>query len=347
MITLKMKTRNSTDKNLIFALVLLFTANMIMGIIMAKHGKDTCMKITRQRMLDIANTAADMLNGDVIEEITHKDLNTPEYQQEYYILSEFQKNIELSYIYAVRPGEDGSFDFVIDPDPEAPAEFGTDIVVTDALSNAFKGTADVEKTPHTDYWGKFYSAYSPVFNSEGNVTCIVGVDFDAELVEREVIKHVVMITAILAVVMVLGTLFALSISFKSRQRIALLKQELEEIQNGFRDLNRIMMESTVAKLEVITDDKKRELLQTLASGEDFEEEKEDEFTGISQSLHAMQNDLSRYIRFLNEQTFIDPMTGVGNKSAYQARVRKIDEAVAEKKCRFHSCVFRYQSVKVD
>ncbi len=113
---------------------------------------------TRQRMLDIANCAAGSIDGDVLKVIQKEDEG------------------------------DGRYTFTVDPALEDPAEFGSDVVLTKALYNASKGKADVDKEPYTDAWGSFYSAYSPVFDSERNVAGIVAVDFSLEWYEGQQVE---------------------------------------------------------------------------------------------------------------------------------------------------------------
>ncbi|MBQ5437189.1 MAG: MBL fold metallo-hydrolase, partial [Firmicutes bacterium] len=51
------------------------------------------------------------------------------------------QGIELEYIYAIAPKNDGTFTFSIDPDEEEPGEYGDIIEATPALVNAYNGTA--------------------------------------------------------------------------------------------------------------------------------------------------------------------------------------------------------------
>ena len=81
---------------------------------------------------------------------------------------------------------DGSFTFGIDPDPVSPGEFGSPVVYTDALHKASLGTPSVDETPYEDTWGRFYSAFSPVFNSGGRVAAIVTADFNADWYEAQI-----------------------------------------------------------------------------------------------------------------------------------------------------------------
>ena len=108
-------------------------------------------------------------------------------------------NIELEYIYCVKDRGDGTFIFTIDPTVDDPGVYGEEIVSTEALLQASKGIAAVDDVPYVDKWGRFYSAYSPVFDSDGNVAGIVAVDFSADWYDRQ-ISNLVRITAIVIIV---------------------------------------------------------------------------------------------------------------------------------------------------
>ena len=140
---------------------------------------------TEQRMLDIANCASGSVNGDVLEKLTKNDKDTPEYRSIYNTLAVFRDNIESEYVYGIREEADGRFTFTVDPAISDPAKFGSEVVKTDALITASRGVAAADKKPYTDEWGSFYSAYSPVFDSEGKVAGIIGVDFSREWYEGQ------------------------------------------------------------------------------------------------------------------------------------------------------------------
>ncbi len=57
---------------------------------------------------------------------------------------------------------------------------------TDALYQASLGKPSVDKVPYEDSWGRFYSAYSPVFDSNGKVAGIVAVDFSADWYDKQI-----------------------------------------------------------------------------------------------------------------------------------------------------------------
>jgi signal transduction histidine kinase/CheY-like chemotaxis protein/HPt (histidine-containing phosphotransfer) domain-containing protein len=140
---------------------------------------------TKQRMLDIANCASGSVSGDSLKRLTIKDIGSAGYRNIHNTLAIFLNNVEAEYIYGIRAEEDGRFTYSVDPTMEDPTEFGSEIETTEALISASKGIAAVDGFPTTDEWGTFYSAYSPVFDSDGNVAGIIGVDFSREWYEGQ------------------------------------------------------------------------------------------------------------------------------------------------------------------
>ena len=203
----KDKVTKTNKRSFIIALVVLLMTNIIMGVVLINMSKNALRGQIEQRMLDVANTAAYQLNGDELKTLTGEDKGTEKYNRAFETLRSFQKNIQLDYIYAIRIEDDGTFSFAIDPDEDSPGEFGQKIETTDALKNAAKGKADVDKVPYEDEWGRFYSAYSPVFDSKGNVAGIVGVDFDADWYDGEINSHKAV--AIIMIMVALTMAFAL------------------------------------------------------------------------------------------------------------------------------------------
>ena len=130
--------------------------------------------LIHQRMLDISNTAAASLDGDVLGSLTEEDVWNDDYQLITDELLVYQDNIDLSYIYCITKNDDGDFVFSVDPTIDDQGEFGEPVVRTKALEKAFAGQAAVDDEPYQDRWGRFYSAYSPVFDKNGKIVVKYG-----------------------------------------------------------------------------------------------------------------------------------------------------------------------------
>ena len=204
----------STKIILMVGAILLFSSAVFcaVSISVARVG---IRKAIQQRMVDIANCAAGSVNGDILRSLHAGDEDTPEYKTIFDSMAVFRDNVELEYIYAIRDEGNGRFTFTVDTDLEAPGAFGDEVKYTEALDRASKGITSVDEVPYSDQWGEFYSAYSPVFDSEGRVAGIVAADFseewfDAQLQEQTVsnVRSYIVIllgTILAAAVLCLGT----------------------------------------------------------------------------------------------------------------------------------------------
>ncbi|MBR2527974.1 MAG: response regulator [Blautia sp.] len=197
----KMKSKLRKKAILLVSLFLLVT-NLALGAVLTLQARDTIRRQINERLLDIVKTAAAMLDGDALRKLRPEDVDTAEYQTVLKTLTYFMDNATLDYIYCVQDMGDGSFAFGIDPDPVAPAQFGAPFVYSDALYAASKGTPSVDRDDDLDRWGRFYSAFCPVWDREGEVAAIVAADFNADWYEKQI--DMARLTVILACVLFMG-----------------------------------------------------------------------------------------------------------------------------------------------
>ena len=146
-------------------------------------------KAIQQRMLDISNCAAGSVDGEVMKTFSKETVGSEAYNKVYSTLSVFRDNVELEYVYCIKQTGPQEFIFTMDLDLVTPASYGDSVKYTDALAKAAKGAASVDEVPYTDRWGRFYSAYSPVFDSSGNVVGIVVADFSSEWFDSQLAQQ--------------------------------------------------------------------------------------------------------------------------------------------------------------
>ncbi len=181
---MKSKSKLSTKIILMVEAILLISSILFcaVSIYRARVG---IRKAIQQRMLDIANCAAGSVQGDMLKNLTEKDVGSPEYNDMYKTLAVFRDNVELEYVYSIKNAGGGNYIFTMDLDQVSPASYGDSVKYTEALNRAGSGTAAVDEVPYSDAWGKFYSAYSPVFDSSGEVAGIIAVDFSVDWFETQ------------------------------------------------------------------------------------------------------------------------------------------------------------------
>ena len=260
---------------------LLLAANMLLGIVLMNNSQTAIKTLIDNRMLDISNTAADMLDGDVLGKLTAEDKNTPEYKAINDTLAVFQQNIDLKYIYCIRNNGNDNFTFTVDPTIEDPGVFGEPIVSTEALKTAAKGTPSVDMEPYSDAWGNFYSAYSPVFDSAGNVAGIVAVDFSADWYNQQITKQsrAIMIGSLIS--MVIGIVFVFVATARLRKQMKSIVYELGEMASDVDELT----------AEINPD----------AAPHDFKNGNSGNIHELGNRIHNIKEDLRKYTLNLHSQ----------------------------------------------
>ncbi|MCR5178218.1 MAG: HAMP domain-containing protein, partial [Lachnospiraceae bacterium] len=204
----KLPERSLFTRLIVMVAVILAVSNSIICLVSVSRARMTIRRSIQQRMLDIANCAAGSLNGDKLEKLTAGDKDTPEYREVFDKLAVFRDNVELEFVYGIKDEGDGNFTFTVDPALESASDFGEPVFFTDALYAASLGRASVDEVPYRDAWGYFYSAYSPVFDSKGEVAGIIGVDFSVDWFESQLSEQTRSTVITFSVVLIMTILVA-------------------------------------------------------------------------------------------------------------------------------------------
>ena len=334
-----MKNRQKISRTSVFLIVfcmLLLLGNVLLGVLLTRQSANAMKDLIHDRMLDVSNTAAAMIDGDVLENLQPEDKDTPEYQAVLKTLSRYLDNIELEYIYCIRDMGNKEFIFTVDPDKDDPAEYGEPVEYTDALYKASLGEAAVDDEPYKDRWGRYYSAYTPVFDSNNKVAGIVAVDFSAEWYDRQMTSQVRTIVFTCVVSIVLGAIIILAITTRYRRRFHALYDELNDLSDGVEDLSRELSAGAGVK-------NSEELLP-----DDIDEDETGERDGLgimSSKIRKMQGYLSKQISFVKAQAYTDGLTGLGNRTAYNECTESIKEQIDEGTAEFALAMFDINSLK--
>lgn len=337
----KMKTGKI---NFIMALVLLLATIIVMGVVLMTMSKNALREQVEGRMLDVSNSAAAQLNGDELKTISLLERESEEYQRAYNILHKYNDNIKLEYIYALVPYGDGNFTFAIDPDDEEPAEYGELIEMTAALKKAANGVPSVDKVPHNDEWGRFYSAYSPFYDSQGELVGIVGVDFDADDYDATLNSYREVAVIIAVIAMMIGIVLSFVIMSKNRRNFAEMLSKINDLETEIQHLDNSLVNTSIKKLALLPANG-NEALKALAAGEMKKISVRNEYDEVNTSLENVYEKLKKYISYVDRTAYTDEITGVLNKAAYREKIKELDDSIKNGNAAFAIGFFDINGIK--
>lgn len=297
-----------TSGYLLLVILFLLIVTISLGALLMYQSKASIITLIQTRMLDIANTAAAMIDGDALKAVTPEDEGTADYEAIMRTLTYFQDNIDLKYIYCIRDMGDGTFTFGLDPTVEDPGEFGSPIVFTDALYKASHGTPAADKKAYHDAWGSFYSAYSPVLDSQGQVAGIIAVDFSAEWYNRQLdsLSRTTLIVALLSLLVGGGMTFAIIV--RSEKKIGSIQGQLNEMATAL--MHEMGNDSTT---------------EGMNQGSQHKREEAHSIDMLEKQISSMQSELRTKIAQVHGQANTDELTGVKSKHAYLKTETELDE----------------------
>lgn len=328
----KPKTGFYAQKYVLIACVLLLIVNLATTAIIVNQSKKNTIDSMHQRMLDICETASKSINGDALASIEKEDVEnqSADYLTIYNALSVYRNIEDLTYIYVVREGVDEAgktiYTYVVDTDPEDPAEYGYKSVDSSALLSAGKGFPTVDRLAVEDEWGKLYSAYCPVYDSNGAIVGVVGIDYTPLSYERSVTREAWFYFISFAVSLLVGSILVVVITAHLRRRINVLNKEASALASDVEGLTKefVANANEFAKASETKLEKGKLFIENAkeAPSSDIVDE-------LAHKIRFMQKVVKKYTVLLHSSAYTDVMTGVGNKTAYLETVRAIDKKISE------------------
>lgn len=142
--------------------------------------------------------AAYVIDGDAVERYAQTQEITPEYEQFCAKLDELRSRIDAKYFYILADtGVPGMYTYIYNVDnsaefPGEPYALGRTETVEE-----YEGAAEVLATGkgftralyYNDTYGELYYAYSPIFNSSGEVVAFVGTDIDIQPLHEQMTSY--------------------------------------------------------------------------------------------------------------------------------------------------------------
>ncbi len=285
-------------------MIITLGVSVLIGIISINYMKDYLLNASRSQTMAIAESAANTINGEQIAGIWEGDEGTDNYMVVLEQLQGFLVSDDVEYIYTMRQ-VDGVVQFVVDADTEEGASIGEEYETYDKIDIALAGEASMDDEVTTDEWGSFYSAFAPIFDEDGNVVAIVGVDCSVDSIDEKVadmtktlvIVELICIAVALVVSMIMGRVMA--------KNVLTINRKMDELAGSEGDLTQEISIKCGDEIESVANSfnsfmvKLRAMLLSVKSNEERLEEATNQ---TNQELQEATEELNRIACSLNEMT---------------------------------------------
>ena len=311
--TKKIRIRTSTLIVLVITSFIVITT-ATMGSVLTVQSVRSMKRMVENKTIEMAATAASLLDAQSLKDMKATDVDTPEYQAAHDILNSFKisnegTSGELAFIYLCKEVAPDSFIFTIDPS-EDPAEWGEVLEWTRALDSASKGIPSFDQEPYTDRWGTFYSAYAPVLDEHNDVVMIVGIDVWASWYKESIWSNSRSIIIISAVATATGILLGVLITIRLRRKLNSLSNEFSNLENDVHNL-----------LSEIKEPMENDIVNSQDTNGDVYTK--DQLIQLRNQIQNTQKEIKEFIIYTKKQAYIDALSRIGNRAAYHERLKQI------------------------
>jgi signal transduction histidine kinase/CheY-like chemotaxis protein/HPt (histidine-containing phosphotransfer) domain-containing protein len=246
MLKLKLFTRDATSainnprllKRYLFVFFATFIAVIfaVITINTIQQFDDITLLVNTRLGLPVAQRAAAVIDGDAFEKLTKTlDPHDPFYEETRRKLLRIKQESGCKYLYTMAPYTAAVHRFIID----GSAEPGEDGFSPPGSEESLSGYDDAYLRTYTtrepqfsrtniqQHWGMVISTFVPVFNSSGAMVGVVGCDFDATSIHKQIQNHLLrQILFLFIFLIIMFFLYRLLLNAVMRQNLAL--QEMNQ-----------------------------------------------------------------------------------------------------------------------
>ena len=325
--------KDTNSKFFLIMCIVMVISISAMGVLLTARSVSNMKTMAWNYMESVATSAATLIDGDELKQITEEDTPTldketgariadgsercTKIEQILIKIRDSQKDFFIPYIYITRL-ENGKQVFVIDPDIDSPGEYGEEVVFTPSQPIAWAGSSRVDEEPYADEWGTYYTAWSPIKDSHGRVVGLVGVDFEATQITNEIKNSMIIIIGSTLILLALSILFFVLYSNRMKKRMQVLGNEI----NGLSDNLKTMFD----EIEGIDNSR--------ASNAQEKPQERDLVNYVHDKTITMTQRLRAHTAYMEQLANIDYLTKVGNTRAYSKEKEQFQEDINNGKADF-------------
>ncbi|MCL2253089.1 MAG: methyl-accepting chemotaxis protein [Lachnospiraceae bacterium] len=248
---MKVKKISIKSRILLFALLIGVIMPIIIGISFYYITGNYIKEDTKDKAIAFAQIAASSIDAEAHSALEAGDEDTEEYNKIWGKLLELCSNSGAMSIYTLEYVSATETRFVVDavPDDEH-ASIGEEYEMYPAMKIAFTGVSVAEEDITEDEWGKYYSAYAPIF--DGNrVAGIVGVDYAADKLDEQLRIISSSLFIIITVCLLISVICSTFIAGRISKSIKLVSDNMYDVANSEGDLTKKIVINSGDEMEVL------------------------------------------------------------------------------------------------
>ncbi|MBQ8148142.1 MAG: HAMP domain-containing protein [Lachnospiraceae bacterium] len=300
----KVRGMRLSGKITLTSMLITLVISLLISGISIFYMRNYLLNVSRSQTMSVAQTAAEIIDGDQIAGIQPGDEGTEDYNIVLAQLQSFLVDEDVAYIYTMRQ-VDGSVQFVVDADTEEGAAIGEEYETYDKIDMALAGEASMDDEVTTDEWGSFYSAFAPIYDESGAVVAIVGVDCTIDSINQK-IRNMILVLVIVEIICII---LAFAVSMLTGQLMAknvmTINRKMEELAGTEGDLSQEIQIRSGDEIESVATSFNSfmvKLRSMMLSVKDSGEKLEEATNQTNRELQEATEDLNQISGALNEMT---------------------------------------------
>lgn len=247
-----MKVRKvSMTKRMIAVIIgIMLIGVFILGGVVSGRVSSMIKERIRAQGMDIAACAAAEIDPMAIASLRPGDEDSQTFSDIHALLTRFRDSSSILFIYTMGFDDAGNLVYLVDSDPDDPAELFEAAVVLPSMREAAAGKVAADEDATSDEWGTYISSYAPIFLN-GKVVAMVGADYEYSAVQKEIRTILITLLSIFAAVIVCMVVAVLLIGRRLKSGFTTLNDKLAELADGSGNLDNEVSITTGDEFEVI------------------------------------------------------------------------------------------------
>lgn len=241
---MKTKKMSIRTKIILGSAIMSAVACILMGILTSINVKQNYIEMMGREARDMATVVAGNVDTGNLSAIEPGQEKSPAFYLTAASMRKYLVSDNMKFVYILKSDDGNNFTYWVDADEEDPSAIGDPAKLCDGMKAALSGTSSFDKKITSDEWGDYISGYAPIYDRDGYIIGILGIDLDAkELTDSmdNLYKLIVFVVIIGIVLCTVGISFIVGVITRNIRKIV---NKLEDIVHNDGDLTkRIEMKS--------------------------------------------------------------------------------------------------------